>query len=212
MGTRNLTIVVQDGQYKVAQYCQWDGYPEGQGDTILKFLKKHLKRDNLKGFANRVRDLQIATEDQIRKCWKEAGSDGDSGWVTCEVSDRMKELYPQFSRDTGAAVLEMIAAEEINCVNHNLNFAADSLFCEWAYVIDLDNKVLEIYRGFNQNPLHKDERFAFLTIKSTEGYYPIKLCRIYSFKDLPTNSKQMTIDCESDEERIDRLDNEDDSE
>ena len=31
MGTRNLTAVYLDGQYKVAQYGQWDGYPEGQG-------------------------------------------------------------------------------------------------------------------------------------------------------------------------------------
>lgn len=32
MGTRNLTAVYLDGQYKVAQYGQWDGYPEGQGN------------------------------------------------------------------------------------------------------------------------------------------------------------------------------------
>lgn len=35
MGTRNLTAVYLDGQYKVAQYGQWDGYPEGQGITAL---------------------------------------------------------------------------------------------------------------------------------------------------------------------------------
>lgn len=28
MGTRHLTAVVIDGDYKVAQYGQWDGYPE----------------------------------------------------------------------------------------------------------------------------------------------------------------------------------------
>ena len=30
MGTRNLTIIVEDNKHKVAQYCQWDGYPEGR--------------------------------------------------------------------------------------------------------------------------------------------------------------------------------------
>ena len=39
MGTRNLTIAVMDGKTRVAQYGQWDGYPEGQGTTILEFLK-----------------------------------------------------------------------------------------------------------------------------------------------------------------------------
>lgn len=39
MGTRNLTIVHSNGEYKVAQYGQWDGYPEGLGVQLLKYLK-----------------------------------------------------------------------------------------------------------------------------------------------------------------------------
>ena len=40
MGTRHLICVVSDGDYKVAQYGQWDGYPSGQGAAILEFLHK----------------------------------------------------------------------------------------------------------------------------------------------------------------------------
>lgn len=39
MGTRNLTMVYSNGEYKVAQYGQWDGYPEGLGSQLLKYLK-----------------------------------------------------------------------------------------------------------------------------------------------------------------------------
>jgi hypothetical protein len=39
MGTRHLTMVVSNNETKVAQYGQWDGYPEGQGVTILTFLR-----------------------------------------------------------------------------------------------------------------------------------------------------------------------------
>jgi hypothetical protein len=40
MGTRNLTSVRVGDAIKVAQYCQWDGYPTGQGETISVFLRK----------------------------------------------------------------------------------------------------------------------------------------------------------------------------
>lgn len=31
-------------------------------------------------------------------------------------------------------------------------FLADSLFCEWAYIMNLDDQQFEVYRGFNKNP------------------------------------------------------------
>lgn len=39
MGTRNLTVVIKKAKPVVAQYGQWDGYPSGQGATVLNFLK-----------------------------------------------------------------------------------------------------------------------------------------------------------------------------
>jgi hypothetical protein len=38
MGTRHLIKVIYNKETKVAQYGQWDGYPDGQGLTILNFL------------------------------------------------------------------------------------------------------------------------------------------------------------------------------
>ncbi|KAF2194392.1 hypothetical protein K469DRAFT_773578, partial [Zopfia rhizophila CBS 207.26] len=37
-GTRHLICVFHKGRFVVAQYGQWDGYPEGQGVTLMKFL------------------------------------------------------------------------------------------------------------------------------------------------------------------------------
>ena len=48
MGTRNLTAVMIDGEYKVAQYGQWDGYPSGQGLTCLHFLRETMDEDKFK--------------------------------------------------------------------------------------------------------------------------------------------------------------------
>jgi hypothetical protein len=39
MGTRNLIYVYHRGRFVIADYTQWDGYPEGQGERILQFLR-----------------------------------------------------------------------------------------------------------------------------------------------------------------------------
>jgi len=42
--TRNLIAVYSDGNYKLAQYCLWDGSPRGQGIDVLKFFRNYLKK------------------------------------------------------------------------------------------------------------------------------------------------------------------------
>ena len=39
MGTRNITRVISNGDLKVCQYCQWDGYPTGAGQDIIDFIR-----------------------------------------------------------------------------------------------------------------------------------------------------------------------------
>ena len=55
MGTRNLTMVISNGETKVAQYGQWDGYPSGNGVIVLEFLTS----TNLEEFKNKLNDKQI---------------------------------------------------------------------------------------------------------------------------------------------------------
>ena len=80
-------------------------------------------------------------------------------------------------------------------LNDDINFAADSLFCEWAYVIDLDKSTFEAYVGFNKEPLSPDDRFYFLMDKIpkdySKQYYPIKLypCAKWQLNKLPTTEE-----------------------
>ena len=194
MGTRNLTIVVLNNFYKVAQYCQWDGYVTGQGATVLKFLES--LNGNFHNFTNKVSQTSFVREDHIAKLWELAGA--KDGMATMDVSDKMKKQFPQFQRDMGANVLEAILNGSVTELQNEINFAGDSLFCEWAYVIDLDKNQLEVYRGFNKEPLLKNDRFKFLEDKKKE-YYPIKLAAIFPFDQLPS-VKEMDLACRNAEE------------
>ena len=64
MGTRNITFVIRNGEKKVAQYCQWDGYPTGRGAEVLKFVHGLFENGRLNMFEDRISNstLEIAGE------------------------------------------------------------------------------------------------------------------------------------------------------
>lgn len=209
MGTRHAIIVTQNNQVKVGQYGQWDGYPSGQGLDLLRILQKF----DMKKFAGKVEKLRFLTDKECEKIDK---------------INKWSEKYPYLSRDASVDVLngiyygKMIARiekrtktgidtikKEIKCKILGLvdqsKFAADSLFCEYAYVIDLDKGTLECYRGFNKRPLKPGDRFYYLQeqgkksettkfptkLMATDykGYFPVKLAATFKLNDLPSEEK-----------------------
>ena len=169
MGTRNLNMIFSDGDYRVAKYCQWDGYPEGQGLSFLNFIRSLVKENRLEKFKQMVSKVQFLSEDEYNKMYVEI------------------EKHPNASRNMGADMLSWIWDHngETSFVN-NLEFVNDSLFCEWAYLLDLDNNTFEVYKGFvKEKP--SNERFISEETKPKDGYYPIKLAKKYSLDDLPTD-------------------------
>ena len=57
-------------------------------------------------------------------------------------------------------------------------FLGDSLFCEWGYVLNLDEDCLEVYRGF-QKAAHIQGRYA--SGKAESGYFPCALVQVIPF-------------------------------
>jgi hypothetical protein len=189
MGTRNLTCVFLDGDFKVAQYGQWGGYPDGQGETIRKFLAEA----NIPLFRDQVRKVGRIDEETIEERWIEAGAEPDALGVPFEVSDRFKEMYPELHRDTGAEILGIIMNMEGDCLllKDRRTFGTDSLFCEWAYVIDLDNNTLEVYKGFNKD--HSADFGRFANIKSEredDRYAPVVLIKTWKFDEIPDTAEE----------------------
>lgn len=181
MGTRHLTCVIKDGEFKVAQYGQWDGYPEGQGLNILNILKEIDKSL----FKKKLDMVSWATEEELNQMWIEAGAKPNSSFVSCEVADRYRELYPENSRDTCSDILRIIYnTEKPLKLQNSIDFAASSLFCEWAYIIDFDKNVLEVYEGFNKTPLSEEDRFFYMQ-KDNMDYYPVKIVTTFDLDNLP---------------------------
>ena len=188
MGTRNLTIVFMDGKYRVAQYGWWDGYPEGQGLTCLRFVRDQM---NEKDFRDALSRIKYIDGDKLRRILMDYGMD-DDGSIPIKDADRFRLAFPEFSRDTGAEILTMIQNDRItsNCLEDCLTFAADSLFCEWAYVVDFDKRTFEVYEGFNKTTLTEGDRFYFLREYEDEtGYHCVKLAAVFDLDDLPEDDE-----------------------
>lgn len=122
---------------KVAQYGQWDGYLDGAGQHISTFIIERLNTpEKLEGFKEKCRQLSFISQEQIDKVNAE-----------CEGKPYgyLKDVYPSLHRDTGCEILDMINETNLRLVLDSSEFGEDTLFCEYAYVLDLDVQELEIY-------------------------------------------------------------------
>jgi len=175
MGTRHLTIVKQEGEIKVAQYGQWDGYPDGAGTDIVNFIHAISSPDMMERFRRRVELCRWVTEEELDVV--------NEAMKMTELSDPINGLYPEYSRDTSAGILWLIMngkksyvnpdnqvarlgdnsyvrfnmheavvieeeSKEVTLLNNSIDFGNDRTFCEWAWVIDLDKDKLECYCGY----------------------------------------------------------------
>lgn len=186
MGTRNLTMVVKNKEYKIAQYGQWDGYPNGQGRSVFEFLTKTIDKEK---FLQKLEECKFVSNEEIEKAYDVSRSD-----------DKFEKIYPFINRDLGAKILELVQEyPETPLLQNQLGFAGDSLMCEWGYLIDFDKDKLEVYKGFNKSPLTSEDRFADPNLnleitdkvwenedKSYYSYHPIKKVAEFDINNMPT--------------------------
>lgn len=195
MGTRGLLAFAHDGEIKGA-YNHFDSYPAGLGADVAKFVKEHVQR-GAEGITEAeekfkrlvaVKEDDSPTEDQklaLLKYYDPRVSTGSTD-----------EWYALLRNTQGDPQAFLDAGFYIDAVE----FAQDSLFCEWGYVIDLDNEVVEIYKGFQTQP-HAEGRFAEggepgNEISTGRTYYPIRLVHTVDFATLALNPDYMDDELE----------------
>ena len=196
MGTRGLTVVYLDGVHRIAQYGQWDHYPGGQGLTALSFCREHLSTFvGRETFKEAVKRTRFVDTEHVLGLYKDLGIKiSKHGSVEWGEANRFARAHPQLNRDMAAEVLDFVLSSTGSvALRDELAFAADSLFCEWAWVIDLDRLQLEAYSGFCESPVPAGERFAEIALReSGEGrtqYYPVQLKAKFGFAELPTKAE-----------------------
>jgi len=194
-------MVIHKAETKVAQYGQWDGYPSGQGSTIVEFLKSDENVKNLKSNLDRCRFIEDDGRDKefmdsYNKNAPEWSNDPDNR------TEEQKRWFDTFmTRNLGGDILSKIANSSVDeiLIRDSSSFAADSLMNEWSYVIDFDKNVLEVYTGFNTSPLADGERFKNLESLRDGKYYPITLKKSFPLDDLPTE-EEFCNQCDPSEE------------
>lgn len=172
MGTRNLTKVIDaEGITRVAQYGQWDGYPEYTGTRILSFISEYKMLDKIEKSLSKVRFITPAESDEIYAPYTD-----EHGLMTMDQSAHFATMFPSLTRDTGCDILKVLvySGNDIPLQDES-DFENDDLFCEGVYTIDFSTrKFTTKWNGF-------EESFSLDELPTAEIY-------LNSFKSELTNA------------------------
>lgn len=186
MGTRGAIAFVVDGVEKIS-YNHFDSYPDGLGLTMLEWLQSAAK--DPAGLRKQAQDLRMVSEDaeptpeEIAAFYDRYGWSATAHGGTADLRENQKwyDLLHELQGKPGEILRAGISPDAAS-------FPLDSLFCEWAYVVDLDGDgQFEVYEGFQHSP-HDKGRFADRpeTVHGTVGsYYPVALVASWPLAQLP---------------------------
>ena len=186
MGTRGAIGFFKDGQGKIT-YNHYDSYPEVLGLSILKEIKGFSVEQMKKAFNN----LKLVKNSEAKPTPKEIKN--FEKWSNASVGSQgmgNKEIctYYQLLRNVQGTLKPYITGE-VNLIIDSEDFLIDSLFCEWAYIVNLDKEVLEVWEGFQKTPQENRYKITEKFNSGTESYFNCKIIREYPLKKLPTKNK-----------------------
>lgn len=161
MGTRNLTKVIDiDGITRVAQYGQWDGYPEYTGKRILEFISEYKMLEKIEQSLVKAR---FATQEELAEISKPYVNDEDM--MTFEDGQTFSVMYPSLTRDTGCDILKVLVYSNAYVpLQDESDFENDDLFCEGVYTLNYQTR--EFISKWNDNVVS----FSFDELPTAEIY------------------------------------------
>lgn len=170
MGTRSSIGVHVNGKDKLT-YNQYDGYPTGVGKDVFKQVCDLIQSegwDKVKKMAVKLRQVQTS-----RKFTAKQKEKYGKYWEQVSTGEDMYSLLRGLQGELGLMLKEGIMTK------HNA-FILDSLFCEWAYILNVDNKTFEIYQGFQKEP---PTAGRYKDAPADNGYYACNLIYTIQLSD-----------------------------
>ena len=197
MGTRHLTVVIKDNEIKLSQYGQWDGYFTYSGTKFLEFVKENLQSKSkkeqkyrIKTFGEKIDTLQKVDEKTYQEFIAIKDKYGfDNTLNKSQFAIPFDIMFPQFSRDTGVEILDIIMKIHAYMFNPNYKFPVilefDGVGCtEFVNVINLDTE--EIY----MLTTHEFKGVPLSTCELVENVYEHHDCWYKSsIRDIPSIAK-----------------------
>lgn len=167
MGTRGLYGMRKNGIDKTT-YNHFDSYPDWLGVNVLEFCKC-TSIDEM----HEIYDKMVMVDEEFEPTREMIKHCLDAGYIDTNVSSKsIRDTYCLLRAVQGNLKrwsADLKAGRPIYVID-NQRFIEDSLWCEYAYIINLDTNMLEFYKGFQKKP---DEKNRYGT-KEDNGYYPCK--------------------------------------
>lgn len=162
MGTRGL-YGIRKNEIDKTTYNHYDSYPEYLGLHVLQFINKHTT-DEISDLFDKIVLVQSGdqpTAEDIERC---------KGSTVLDVGNQSTSDWYCLLRDVQGN-LDALFQLEFPYMIDDHEFIKESLFCEYAYIINLDTNMLEYYIGFQSYPTI-DNRYGCV---QSDGYYPCRL-------------------------------------
>jgi hypothetical protein len=192
MGTRGAVGWKLDGKW-YSIYKQFDSYPDGLGAEVCDFVNNMKDWTHLK---NRLKEVRKAV----------LKFDGSCGWNSDDLD--------KWDRNKGLEYITDVYEGKSNFVfTTEWNFLRESLMCEYAYILDLDDDKLLYFEGYNkeidENSPFPQEWWDNPIPCNIGKYYPVvfidsyRLDRTVNYRDFIISTRDLEI--ESLEKRVEEL-------
>lgn len=195
MGTRGIIGHKLNGTHYGA-YNHHDSYPDGLGKEALEFIAKVNKDKGWEALKERIEALKYVKESDtpdvdIAKPMAQKYS-GVRNVVRTKAYVGM-DWYNLLRAIQGVGYYNEIYAGRLGYYINSIEFIIDSLFCEYAYIMNLDDMTLDMYLGF-QTKQQEGNPFAFkrnqiIYDEDTHIYYPCALIGTMPLKGITDAEK-----------------------